>query len=400
MMRKRILIFLGLIALLGCQKPSPEQEVSTAISSQVIAKQDTEQALRPDDAGASASISDEIALSRRNAITRAVDRISPAVVGINVTSLRRVYSNNPFANDPFFRNFFEDLPYTTQVKSLGSGFLVSVDGKILTNHHVINEANEIIVTMVDGSHQNARVIGQDRITDIALLKIDGNDFPFVEFGNSDEVIIGEWAIALGNPFGLFELNAKPTVTVGVISAKGQNFGRQEDRRVYQNMLQTDASINQGNSGGPLANALGQVIGINTFIFSGNSGGSIGLGFAIPINKVKGVLRELEDNGQVNRRYYTGLEVQNLTSFLARYLQLPSARGVIITLVEDGSPADRANLRAGDVILMVNGEAIRNSLDIKTIIESSDLRAGDKMGLRIYRNGREYDVQVRLENPPN
>lgn len=398
-MRKRVLIFLGVIALFGCQKPSSEPEVSTAISSQVIAKQDTGQSLRTDEA-AGASISDDIALSRRNAITRAVDRISPAVVGINVTSLRRVYSSNPFADDPFFRNFFEDLPYTTQVKSLGSGFLVSADGKILTNHHVINEANEIIVTMGDGSHHNARVIGQDRITDIALLKIDGDDFPFVEFGNSDDVIIGEWAIALGNPFGLFELNAKPTVTVGVISAKGQNFGRQEDRRVYQNMLQTDASINQGNSGGPLVNALGQVIGINTFIFSGNSGGSIGLGFAIPINKVKGVLRELEDNGQVNRRYYTGLEVQNLTSFLARYLQLPSARGVIITLVEDGSPADRANLRAGDVIVMVNGETIRNSLDIKTIIESSDLRAGDKLKLRIYRNGREFDVQVRLENPPN
>jgi serine protease Do len=214
------------------------------------------------------------------------------------------------------------------------------------------------------------------------------------------VIIGEWAIAIGNPFGLFDLNAKPTVTVGVISAMGQNFGRQENRRVYQNMIQTDASINQGNSGGPLANALGQVIGINTFIFTGGGSGSIGLGFAIPINRVKSIVSELEKSGQVNRRYYTGLEVQNLTPFLARYLQLRSTRGVMVTGVEDRSPAARANVKVGDVILQVNGETVNDTKDIITIIETADLRAGDKLNLLVNRNGRELELQVRLEDLPN
>lgn len=392
MQKKIILIAILFVALAGCQKKA-EQTTATSVPAQVVAVPHPSQNL--------SSTNDEILLSRQNAITRAVDRISPTVVGINVTSLRQVYGRSPFSSDPFFRYFFDELPYTVPVKSLGSGFLISADGKILTNQHVVDGANEIIVTMVDGSHHNAKIIGQDGITDIALLQISDSGFPFVEFGNSDDVIIGEWAIAFGNPFGLFDLNAKPTVTVGVISAKGQNFGRQENRRIYQNMLQTDASINQGNSGGPLANALGQVIGINTFIFTGgNSGGSIGLGFAIPINRVKSILREIQQYGQVNRRYWTGLEVQNLTPFLARYLQLSSARGVIVTGVEDRSPAEKAHVHVGDVILMVNGETIRNTDDIVTIIETADLRAGDKLNLRVKRNGRELDLQVRLEDLPN
>lgn len=389
MIKKLILLAAVVIALGACQKKAEQAAGTSAPASVVVAQP----AVRN-----RSTANDEISLSRQNAITRAVERISPAVVGINVTSLRQLYGRSPFWRDPFFRNFFDELPYTVPVKSLGSGFLISDDGKILTNQHVVDGANEIIVTMVDGSHHNAKIIGQDRVTDIAMLVIRGSGHPFVEFGDSDEVIIGEWAIAFGNPFGLFDLNAKPTVTVGVISAKDQNFGRQENKRIYQNMLQTDASINQGNSGGPLANALGQVIGMNAFIFTGSDGGgSIGLGFAIPINRVKKILQEIEQFGQVNRRYRTGLEVQDLTPFLARYLQLSSSRGVIVTGVEDNSPAERARVRVGDVILMVNGEAIRNTDDIVTIIETADLRAGDRLNLRVSRGGRDLDLQVKLES---
>lgn len=391
LMKRLFLISLAFIVLAGCQKQT-ENNLAAGIPSQVVAAESTIQAV--------GTINDEVSNSRKNAITHAVQQISPAVVGINVTQLRRVYSGSRFSDDSFFRQFFDMSPYTMPVKSLGSGFLISADGKILTNQHVVDEADEIIVTLVDGSHHNAKVIGQDYVTDIALLQMEGEDFPFVELGNSDDVIIGEWAIAIGNPFGLFDLNAKPTVTVGVISAKEQNFGRQENRRIYQNMIQTDASINQGNSGGPLANALGQVIGINTFIFTGGGSGSIGLGFAIPINRVKSIVGELEKSGEVNRRYYTGLEVKNLTPFLARYLQLQSAHGVIVTGVEERSPAARANVKVGDVILQVNGEAVSNTQDIITIIETADLRAGDKLNLKLNRNSRELDLQVRLEDLPN
>lgn len=390
-MKKLLLIFLALIALAECGKKS-DDKIAAAIPAQVVAAESTVQDL--------GYANDEVSNSRRNAITSAVQQISPAVVGINVTQQRRVYRNSPFSDDPFFRQFFDMSPYTMPVKSLGSGFLINADGKIITNQHVVDEADEIIITLVDGSHHNAKVIGQDYVTDIALLQMEGNGYPFVELGNSDDIIIGEWAIAIGNPFGLFDLNAKPTVTVGVISAAGQNFGRQENRRVYQSMIQTDASINQGNSGGPLANALGQVIGINTFIFTGGGSGSIGLGFAIPINRVKSVVSELEKNGEVNRRYYTGLEVQSLTPFLARYLQLQSTRGVMVTGVEERSPAARANVKVGDVILQVNSQAVNDTKDIITVIETADMRAGDKLNLRVNRNGHELDLQVRLEDLPN
>ncbi len=391
MMKRVFLFFLVSVVAVGCQKKS-ENKLASSIPAQVVVAESTVQ-----DIG---SANDEVSNSRRNAITSAVQQISPAVVGINVTQMRRVYRQSPFADDPFFRQFFDMSPYTQPVKSLGSGFIINADGKIITNQHVVDDADEIIVTLVDGSHHNAKVIGQDYVTDIALLQMDGIGYPFVELGNSDDVIIGEWAIAIGNPFGLFDLNAKPTVTVGVISAMGQNFGRQENRRIYQNMIQTDASINQGNSGGPLANALGQVIGINTFIFTGGGSGSIGLGFAIPINRVKSIVSELEKSGQINRRYYTGLEVQNLTPFIARYLQLKSARGVMVTGVEERSPASRANVKVGDVILQVNSQAVNDTKDIITIIETADLRAGDKLNLLVNRNGNEVDLQVRLEDLPN
>ncbi|MFQ5751242.1 MAG: S1C family serine protease [bacterium] len=258
-------------------------------------------------------VNDQISNSRRNAITQAVERVSGAVCGINVTQIRE-YFRSPIYDDPFFRLLFPERSFRQTVKSLGSGFLISPDGYILTNEHVVHNADEIVVVLSDGSTQNAKIVGTDYVTDIAVLKIKGENHPYINFGNSDDVIIGEWVIALGNPFGLFEINSKPTVTVGVVSAVDRDFGKQKNDRVYQDMIQTDAAINQGNSGGPLVNSLGEVIGLNTFIFTGSeyNSGSIGLGFAIPVNRIKRVLKELKKYGEVNRRFWSGLEVDDIT----------------------------------------------------------------------------------------
>ncbi len=200
---------------------------------------------------------DDITNSRKNIITQTVEKVSPAIVGINVIEIRKY--NDPFGSmfdDPFFRQFFGNRGnYNQKVQGLGSGYIISPDGYIVTNDHVAGNATEITVTMTDGSHHQAKIIGSDPVSDICLLKIDGENLPYVELGNSDDIIIGEWVIALGNPFGLFELNDKPTVTVGVISATGMNLEPINDR-YYLNMIQTDAAINGGNSGGALVNSLG------------------------------------------------------------------------------------------------------------------------------------------------
>src|SRR3972149_1037025 len=270
---------------------------------------------------------DQISNSRQNAITRAVARVSPAVVGINVTEVREQQGLIP--NDPFFRRFFDQDPFFRQyfgnrkyeVKGLGSGVIISPDGYIITNDHVAGNATEITITLVGGKRLKAELIGTDPLSDVALLKVEGNDLPYVTFGNSDDVVIGEWAIALGNPFGLFEINDKPTVTVGVISSTGMNLGRQNNR-VYRDMIETDAAINGGNSGGPLVNSLGEVVGINTLIFTGGvSQTFVGYGFAIPVNKVQKIVAELRKKGQVSRDIFTGFEAQEVDGRVARYFGL-------------------------------------------------------------------------------
>ncbi len=344
--------------------------------------------------------SSQVADSRHNAITRAVAKVSPAVVGINVTQIREVTPWNPFLDDPFFRQF---LPrYQQVVKSLGSGFIISKDGYIVTNEHVVHKAAEVVVTLVTGERHHARIVGADYITDIALLKIDTDrDLPFAVLGNSDDVIIGEWVVALGNPFGLFEINAQPIVTVGVVSAVNQDFGRQVSDRVYQDMIQTDAAVNSGNSGGPLVNTLGEVIGVNTWIISATegAGANIGLNFAIPINRVKRIISDLRRYGEVNRRFWTGLQVENLNPLVARYLGLRRVRGVIVTDVEKNSPGERAGIRPGDVILRINGVRIRNTDDIWAVIEDEDAKPGDVLELEIYRDGQVLKTRLLLEEPP-
>jgi serine protease Do len=338
------------------------------------------------------SLSDVISGSRRTAITRAVSAASRAVVGINVVELRQFRQWSPWGDDPFFRHFFGDQTYTERVQGLGSGFLVSPDGYILTNDHVAGNAKEITVTMTDGKQYQAKLVGSDLVTDIALLKVDGGNFPYLRLGSSDDVIIGEWVIALGNPFGLFQVNDKPTVTVGVVSATGMNLRAQEGR-VYRGMIQTDAAINSGNSGGPLINSLGDVIGVNSVIYTPNQG-NIGVGFAIPINRVKRIMAELRRNGKVERVFWTGLEIQPVDRRIARYFGLSSVEGVIVTEVKRGSPADRAGFKVEDVILEVNGEKIYDESSLVAIVD--DAAEGESIRVKVFRNRKSIDLRLRLE----
>lgn len=395
MLRKRFLIIvcLGITFLLGCKNEAEKR----AIDSLELASLQP----RPEISQDRYSATDEITNSRQTAITKAVALVSDAVCGINVTQIRE-YRRTPFYDDPFLRFFFPERIPRRAVKSLGSGFLISPDGFILTNEHVVHNATEIVVVLPDGSTKNAAVVGEDFISDIALLRIDGSNYNYVKFGDSDEVIIGEWVIALGNPFGLFEINAKPTVTVGVVSALDRDFGKQENERVYQDMIQTDAAINQGNSGGPLVNSLGQVIGMNTFIFTGSdyNTGSIGLGFAIPVNRIRRVLEDLKQHGKVDRSWTTGIVVDDISPLVARYFRLKSTNGAIVTEVERGSPADRAGLEIGDVIIEINDKKVRSRSEIWKVIEDSDLRAGDSIKLKVRRDRRTLTIVLNLEGVTN
>jgi serine protease Do len=338
---------------------------------------------------------DQISQSRQNAITRTVARVSPAVVGINVIELRQYRRWSPWGDDPFFRQFFGDRIYTQPVQSLGSGFLISSDGYILTNDHVAGNAKEITVTMTSGEKYEAELIGNDPVSDVALLKIKGSGLPHLTLGDSDEVIIGEWVIAFGNPFGLFDISEKPTVTVGVVSATNMNLRAQEGR-VYRGMIQTDASINSGNSGGPLVNSLGEVIGVNSVIYTPNQG-SVGVGFSIPINRVKAIVEELKKSGKIDRNFYTGLEIQNVDARVARYFGLDKVEGVIVSDVKDDSPADHGGFKPGDIILAVNGERVVDESDLISIVDVS--RTDDLLRVSVWRNRRIVELTLKLERRP-
>jgi serine protease Do len=338
------------------------------------------------------SVNESVSHSRRTAITEVVGRASPAVVGINVIEIRQYRQYSPWGDDPFFRQFFGDRTYTERVPQLGSGFIISSDGYILTNDHVAGNAKEITVTLTSGGKYPARLVGTDLVSDISLLKIDAKNLPSLRLGNSDEVITGEWVIALGNPFGLFDISDKPTVTVGVVSATGMNLRAQEGR-VYRGMIQTDAAINSGNSGGPLVNTSGEVIGVNAVIFTPNQG-SIGLGFAIPINRVKTIVAELKRSGRIEREYWTGLEIQPVDRRIARYFGLDRATGVIISDIKGGSPAERSGFKVGDILLEANGEKIADEASLAAIVD--DARVGDTLRMKVYRDKRTLDLTLRLE----
>ncbi|OVE79424.1 hypothetical protein BVY01_02695 [bacterium I07] len=339
-----------------------------------------------------------ISQSRQNAITNAVADVSPAIVGINVTQIKRVVRRS-YWDDDFFGWFFPQREYKQRVKGLGSGFLISTDGYILSNEHVVSDAVEIVVTTTDGKQFEAKKVGEDATYDVALLKIEGSDFPYIPLGDSDHIIIGEWAIALGNPFGLFDVSSKPTVTVGVVSATGLNFKGDYafEGRSYQDMIQTDASINGGNSGGPLVDSMGRCIGINTFIISGSDfqKTSVGIGFAIPINRVKKILPDLRTVGKVDRSFYTGLEVENISWLDARALGISNRDGVMVTVVSADSPAEKAGIRKGDVIVIIDGNRIRSTRDVQKVINGVDITENNRLEVTIYREGEIKQVEMRL-----
>lgn len=334
--------------------------------------------------------------SRQTVITETVKNVSPAVVGINVTEIKQYASPwSSYFNDPFFQQFFGNNggTYQQEVKELGSGYIVSPDGYIVTNDHVAGNASQITVTLTNGNDYKAKLVGTDHSTDISLLKIDGSDFPYVKLGDSDSIMIGEWVIAFGNPFGLFNINDKPTVTVGVISSTGMNL-EPIDNRYYLNMLQTDAAINGGNSGGPLVNSLGEVIGMNTLIYTAGTKGNIGLGFAIPINKVKKIISQLKANGKIDRNFGIGLKIQAIDSGIAKYYDLKNTRGVIVTKVLPNTPAQKAGIKDGDIILQINKYKITDEQTLIGVFQQFE--TGDTIDVKLLRDNKVINKKMNLE----
>ena len=348
----------------------------------------------------------QITTSRVNSITQAVAKVSPAVVSVNVLQLRQIVEHSPFnSRDPFLREFFpeffKDRRYQQEIQEIGSGFIISSNGYILTNHHVVQDANKIVITMPGGKKADAKIIGTDPTTDIALLKIEMENLPYARFGNSDEIILGEWVIAIGNPFGLFEINNRNTVTVGVVSAVDRDFGEMEGR-IYQDMIQTDASINRGNSGGPLCNALGEVIGMNTFIYTGSqySDGSVGIGFAIPINRISRLIEDLKKYHKIDRDFWVGIKIQNIDNVIAKKMGFNSTNGVLVHYIDQGSPAEKAGMHLGDIITEIDDTKITSDKDVFEIIYSSDLRVGDHLSFKIWRDGEQIKLDLILVSLKN
>jgi len=343
--------------------------------------------------GGSAAVQD-IARSRQNAITKAVAKVSPAVVGISTEGVQR------YRVDDFWSFFYPGGIYH-KFSALGSGFVISPDGYIVTNDHVLENAQKITVTMTDQKKYTAKIVNRDFASDIALLKIEGDNFPYVQMGNSDDILVGEWVIAFGNPFGLFEINDQPSVTVGVISAARRDFGKNADFRYYNNMIQTDASINPGNSGGPLVNSEGDVIGVNSFIYTGSSTqeGSIGLGFAIPINKVREVVDKLKATAGEDKAVYTGISAYAISRMLQWQLGLSTRDGALIYQIDADSPGEKAGLRVGDVIVKINGTRVGNPDEINAYLDRIGARAGMALTIQVIRENRLYETKLTLEKPP-
>ena len=347
-----------------------------------------------------ADANDDIALLSRTskAFTSIVKKVTPAVVHIRVEkNVSTPGDVNDFYNNPFFQQFFgpqvrqyRQQPRQFKEQAQGSGFIISKDGYILTNNHVVEGTDKITVILSDKQEVKARLIGADPETDIALIKIDdGDDLPVVALGDSDALEVGEWAIAIGNPFGLSQ-----TVTVGVISAKGRD---RVGINNYENFIQTDAAINPGNSGGPLLNIKGEVIGINSALYT-KSGGYMGIGFAIPINMVKSIETQLKAHGKVTRGWI-GVAIQDVNENLAKSFNLPKAEGILVSEVQAGSPAEAAGLQRGDVILRLDNRVLENVNDLRNTIAMTAPKT--KVTLQLVRDGKNKDVEITIgEQPTN
>ncbi len=320
------------------------------------------------------------------------EKVKPAVVNISSTSIVTV-PGNPFRQffgdggqgpfDDFFRKFFENTPDSkVKQQSLGSGFIIDKAGFILTNNHVVDNAQDIKVKLSDGREFTAKVIGRDPKTDLALIKITSvfEKLPVLTLGDSDAIRVGDWVLAVGNPFGLGQ-----TVTQGIISATGRVIGSGP----YDDFLQTDAPINPGNSGGPLINLKGEVIGINTAIVSGGQG----LGFAIPSNIAKSVVTQLREKGKVVRGWI-GVNIQSVTPEIAKSFGLKEARGALVSEVVSGGPADKAGMRQGDIILSFAGKKIKSVNDLPFMVAETPV--GESVAVVVFRNGKEAELRIRIE----
>jgi serine protease Do len=332
---------------------------------------------------AASAISD----NRRTAITAAVATVSPAVVTVQTTMIQQIHPGD-------FDRLFGAQDRTQITPGLGTGFIVRKDGVIVTNAHVIADADSISVMLRDGTVYPAKRLGTDETNDIAVIKIDAQELPVVKLGNSADLVVGEWAIAIGNPYGFLLGNSEPSVTAGVISGVGRNLvDRGDGPAQYFDMIQTDAAINPGNSGGPLVNADGDVVGVNSSIYS-NSGGSVGLGFAIPINRVARVVDDLLEHGSV-RRPWVGAQLQQLTT---RNPRDAINAGAVVALVVPGSPAEAAGLRPGDVVVSLDGRPIHNSYDWDGAL--LDLHVGDVAAIGYRRGGRTQMASATIKDLPD
>src|SRR4051812_45034023 len=356
-MQRRIRSSLGPLAigaaLLGC-RDSPSGLTVSSAGAQAAAR--------------TTAVQSNVDAPRRTALVVAADRVAPAVVSINVTSRQQAAPQSPW-------DFFFVPEGARLVQGYGTGFVIRSNGIILTNQHVVANAERVVVTLPDGSDLPATVVGEDPLTDIAVLQVKRDHLPTVAVGRSNDLMIGEWVVALGNPYAYLLGNAEPTVTVGVVSATGRNILPGGDQTgLYLDMIQTDAAINPGNSGGPLTNALGEVVGVNSSIFS-NSGGSVGLGFAIPIERAVRVADEIIRSGTV-RRAWVGLEVEGANAMR----EWKSQGGVVLSSVAPGGPAARAGLRPSDVLVEANGRRLRNYLDWEAV--KLDLHVGDAVDVLV------------------
>jgi serine protease Do len=359
------------LALMACDTRTPDERPTLATFGTLQAR---------------AATSVQVDESRRTALVSAVSRLSPSVVSIAVQSRRRAGQQTPF--DPFFGGSEQDQ----LVQGVGTGFVVGAGGVIVTNQHVVQGAETITVTLADGSEVPATLVGEDATTDIAVLTVQRRDLPVAPLGHSGDLMIGEWAIALGNPYRFLLSNAEPTVTAGVVSATGRNIlPTGEQPGLYLDMIQTDAAINPGNSGGPLANALGEVVGVNSSIFT-SSGGSVGLGFAIPIERALRVVSEIRRRGEM-RRAYVGLEVEGSGSMRAK-----RTAALKVVSVDGDGPAGAAGFRAGDELVTANGRPLRNWLDWEAV--KLDLAVGDTVLVDVASAGRSQRRRIVTKDLPS
>jgi len=346
--------------------------------------------------------------SNPNLTSESIEKVYTSVVGIHVIEYNQFnYRDSdhlapPDTYDQWQQRFWDDYAEQKVIENMGSGLVLSKDGYIVTNYHVIENASKIFIKLYNGVSYDVDLnnVYIDELTDIAVIKIDITDELNVPaIGSSNNIVVGQDVIALGNPLGLFNASNKLTATKGIISAVNVDFGFNESSgSAYQDMIQTDASINPGNSGGPLLNLDGEIIGLNTFVITGSNkqSGSVGLNFAIPINRVINIYHDLRDKGAVDRQFNTGIKVKEIDEIISQYLRLDSTNGMLVIDVENKSSGEGAGVKIGDIILEVNKVKIKTLNDIKRIINENLLKTGDQIQLKILRNNYEYELSLPLE----